>query len=269
MTEVFKACALQFDIENGDLDANMAWVENQVKMLAEEGVFLVVLPELFSTGFDNEQMVDHARSTPGVLEQLQGWAKTHAMALAGSVPELVNDEDPRVYNTLYFIDRDGELKGQYRKTHLFPLTGEPDYYRPGDEVVVVESSLGPVGLMICYDLRFPELARELFLKGAKMILTPAQWPRTRIGHWDILARARAVENQVFMICANRTGNDGELIFSGGSQIVDPMGNVLDRAGENDSIARAEIDLAQVARARRLIPVGRDRRADIYGRKDNE
>ena len=255
----FKAAVVQFDIDNGQIETNM---DRAIKILDSlPGVSLAVLPELFACGFDNEHIREHARHTPKLLERLSAVAREKNMALAGSLPE---DHEGKVFNTLYFIDTDGKVKGAYRKLHLFPLTLEHEFYSAGDQIAAVDTNIGRIGLMICYDLRFPEQARKMFLEDVRMILVSAQWPAPRIAQWEILAKARAVENQLFMVCSNRTGTDQALRFSGNSLIVSPMGEVLARADEAQSCLTAGIDLEEVDRARKLIPCGRDRRGDIYG-----
>ena len=255
----FKAAVVQFDIDNGQIEINM---DRAIKILDSlSGVSLAVLPELFACGFDNEHIKEHARHTPELLERLSAVAREKSMALAGSLPE---ENGGKVFNTLYFIDTDGEIRGAYRKLHLFPLTLEHKFYGAGDQIVVVDTNIGRIGLMICYDLRFPEQARKMFLEDARMILVSAQWPAPRVAQWEILAKARAVENQLFMVCSNRTGTDQALKFSGNSLIVNPMGEILARADENQSCQTAVIDLEEADRARQLIPCGRDRRGDIYG-----
>ncbi|MCG8549580.1 MAG: carbon-nitrogen family hydrolase [Desulfobacterales bacterium] len=256
---------MQFDIQLGAVDANMGWVEGQIPRLKDRGVDLVLLPELFSCGFDNIHIKDRAKETPIILGDLSRWAKKYQMGWAGSLPELAPDpHEKRVYNTLYYINPQGKVRAGYRKLHLFPLTGEDDFYLPGGETMVLETRFGRMGLMICYDLRFPELARRLFLEGAQLILVPAQWPAPRLSHWDNLLGSRAIENQVYVVAANRMGKEGNLVFDGGSQVVDPMGNVLSRAGGKEHWALAEVDMEQIREARDLIPIARDRRADVYG-----
>lgn len=255
----FKAAVVQFDIANGQINANMKRAMEILDSLS--GVSLAVLPELFACGFDNAHIHDHARHTPNLLDRLSAFAREKGMALAGSLPE---HHDRKVFNTLYFIDTDGKIRGAYRKLHLFPLTLEHEYYGAGDRVETIETSFGRLGLMICYDLRFPEQARKMFLENVRIILVSAQWPTPRIAQWEILARARAVENQVFMVCSNRVGTDQDLKFSGNSLIVSPMGEVLARADESQACLAAVIDLEEVDRTRQLIPCGRDRRGDIYG-----
>ncbi|MCG8618443.1 MAG: carbon-nitrogen family hydrolase [Desulfobacterales bacterium] len=261
MESVFKIGTAQFDVANGDIEGNLAIAFDLLEALAEAGAKLAVLPELFSCGFDNEQIARHAQSTPQVVDRMQQFARDRDMALAGTLPEADGD---RVFNTLYFIDRGGEIRGTYRKLHLFPLTGEHHYYTAGDEAVGIDTSFGRVGLMICYDLRFPELARKLFLDGAELFVVSAQWPSPRAAHWQTLIRGRAIENQAFFICSNRTGSDGGLDFPGLSAVVGPTGDVLAEAGDAPGTVLCDIDMGEVAAFRQTIPIREDRRDDIYG-----
>jgi predicted amidohydrolase len=257
----FKVGVVQFDVKNGQIEANLNTVFGYLKKMVSENVSLAVLPEMFSCSFDNENLREHSRLTDNVVERLCLFAKKNKMAVTGTLPE---NEGGRIFNTMVFIDVDGKIKQRYRKLHLFRLTGEHLYYAAGDKIVTVDSSFGRIGLMICYDLRFPELARSLFLKGAQMIVVSAQWPEPRKEHWQTLVKARSVENQLFMICSNRTGVDDHLRFPGMSMIVDPVGIVLADAGNNDGSAFADIDPGLVKRARTQIPCMTDRRPEIYG-----
>jgi len=257
----FKAGVIQFDVECGRVEDNLTKISGYLETLASENVSLAVLPEMFSCSFDNQNLKEHSGSTQNIIEKLSIFALDHRMAIAGTLPELDGD---RVFNTMVFIDADGKIKGRYRKLHLFRLTGEHLYYTAGSDSVTVESTLGRIGLMTCYDLRFPELARALFLKGAQLIVVSAQWPEPRKEHWETLIKARAIENQLFMVCSNRTGNEAGLTFPGMSMIVDPMGKLLAHAGNNESCAVAEIDPATVENIRTLIPCMADRRPEVYG-----
>jgi predicted amidohydrolase len=257
----FKAGVIQFDVECGRIEANLKKIHSYLEILASENVCLAVLPELFSCSFDNENLKEHATKTQNIIEKLSAFAFDHRMAIAGTLPELEGD---RIFNTMVFIDTDGKIKGKYRKLHLFRLTGEHLYYTAGNDIVTVDSTLGRIGLMICYDLRFPEIARALFLKGAELIVISAQWPEPRKEHWDALIKARAIENQLFMVCSNRTGNEADLSFPGMSMIADPMGKILAHAGGNDACGFAEIDPATGKNIRTLIPCMTDRRPEVYG-----
>ena len=261
MNKPFKAGVIQFDVECGRVEDNLTKISGYLETLASENVSLAVLPEMFSCSFDNQNLKEHSGSTQNIIEKLSIFALDHRMAIAGTLPELEGD---RVFNTMVFIDTDGKIKGRYRKLHLFRLTGEHLYYTAGSDSVTVESTLGRIGLMTCYDLRFPELARALFLKGAELIVVSAQWPEPRKEHWETLIKARAIENQLFMVSSNRIGKEAGLTFPGMSMIVDPMGKLIAHAGNNESCAFAEIDPATVENIRTLIPCMADRRPEVYG-----
>src|SRR3989339_1492469 len=261
MNKLFKAGVVQFDVECGRIEANLAKSFEYLENLASKRVSLAVLPEMFPCSFDNENLRAHSQSTPDLIERLSVLALEHGMAIAGTLPE---QEENRIYNTMVFIDTDGKLKGKYRKLHLFRPTGEHLYYTPGNEVVAVDSTLGRIGLMTCYDLRFPEVARALFLKGVQLIVISAQWPEPRKEHWETLIKARAVENQLFMVCSNRTGTEAGLSFPGMSMIADPMGKILVCAGGHEDSVFTEIDPEAVRTVRTLIPCMTDRRPEVYG-----
>ncbi len=256
------AGVVQFDIKKGQIENNLDAVFEALDTLAMHQVSLAVLPEMFSCSFDNENLKQHCLETDKTVERLCCFSQKHKMAIAGSLPFKKGN---RIFNTSVFIDTDGSLKSKYGKIHLFRLTREDKFYKAGDQVRVVDSSLGRIGFMICYDLRFPELARSLFLQGAQIIVVSAQWPESRQMHWEILTRARAVENQLFMVCSNRTGKEGDLEFSGGSIVLDPFGTVLVKAGEKENTAFAELDFEKINQARAQIPCMSDRRQEIYGK----
>ncbi len=257
----FTAGVVQFDVQPGRVETNMATLLGYLESLADQGADLAVLPEMFSCSFDNDHLTRHAGKTKAVMAQLCRFARDKKMVIAGSLPVL---GDQGIFNTMIFIDKDGTIKARYAKLHLFGLTGEDRYYQAGEEIGLADSVLGPAGMMVCYDLRFPELARQLCLNGARMILISAQWPKSREHHWQMLAVARAIENQLFVICANRTGSENELVFPGRSMIIDPSGQILADAGSDEGIALAQIDMAQIEAVRKTIPCMTDRRTDIYG-----
>ena len=261
MKNNFKAGLVQFDVKSGQVETNLNTALGHLEKLAAKNVSLAVLPEMFSCSFDNENLSKHSKLSDKVVESLSFFARKNQMAIAGTLPE---KEKGQIFNTMVFIDVDGKVKARYRKLHLFRLTGEHLYYTAGNKIVTIDSSFGRLGLMTCYDLRFPELARSLYLKGAQMIIVSAQWPEPRKEHWKALVTARAIENQLFMVCSNRTGTEGDLMFPGMSLIVDPMGNVLTEAANNEKIAFADIDPGLVKKARTLIPCSTDRRQEIYG-----
>ncbi len=252
--------AIQFNIRLGDVDANLNKATAALKRAADRGAQLAVLPEMWSCGYDYRNLKKLATKTPRVLDVLQEECRKRNLVSVGSLPELQNDT---IYNTAYVIDR-GELVDSYRKLHLFSTMREDQFLGAGERAVVAETSLGRLGVAICYDLRFPELFRKLALEGAEIICVPAEWPKPRQEHWKTLLRARAIENQLFIIAANCCGIQDKLDFFGLSQLISPLGTVLEVAAETDTELVAEFDFTEMEKYRAQIKTLVDRRADIYG-----
>lgn len=251
---------VQFDILTGQTEKNIETAIKGIKKLAADGVRIVVLPEMFSCSFDNNHLEEHSRKTPEILGIFEELAFSEGVIIAGSMPE---NEDGRIYNTLYLIESSGDLAGQYRKVHLFSPTDEERFFSQGDRPVVCETSAGRIGLMTCYDLRFPELCRYLAINGAEIVVVSAQWPSARIEHWDTLLKARAIENQIFIAAANRCGRTTDLVFPGHSRIISPWGALLAKADESESVISAEVSPSEIERARAAIPCLEERRPEVY------
>ena len=258
---MIKSVIIQFDVRRGDVAWNVKTVKQRIAALTGQGTRLVVLPEMWSTGFANKRLKDLSDTTPEILEDLSAVAKKRRLTIIGSMPEKARG---RVYNTAYVIDRDGSVTGAYRKIHLFSLTGEDRHFNRGRKAVVSRTSLGPIGLMICYDLRFPELCRSLALGGAQVVVVVAQWPVVRAAHWDILLKARAVENQLFVFGANRCGSDGDIVYAGHSRIISPYGEIMARAGKHSATLSTTIDLRAVQQTRKNLPCLKERVPEAYG-----
>jgi predicted amidohydrolase len=250
----------QFDIKSGDISANQQKAYEGILRLSDMKTNIAVLPELWSSGFDPSRIKDHAEKTPEIISDMSKLAADHRMMIAGSMPEV---HDKRVYNTLFLIDKNGSLAGSYRKIHLFPPLKENACFHAGSRPVVCKTSLGTIGMMICYDLRFPELARSHAMQGAQIILVSAQWPRSRIEHWDILLRARAIENHVFIIACNRCGQEGDLIFGGHSQIISPSGKVLAMLDAGPGTASTAIDFTEISTLKEQFDCIRGRMPEAY------
>lgn len=259
MTE-FTAGFVQMDVRSGDTETNVAAAAAGLQFLAGHGVGLGVLPEMFSCGFDNDRLAAHAAEAPEIVNRLSALASGLGMVIAGSLPEI---EDGRVYNALYVLDADGAVAGIYRKIHLFTPTGEHRFFAPGGVARVCDTRVGRLGLMICYDLRFPELCRTLALKGADLVIVPAQWPLVRIEHWRILSRARAIENQLPLVVVNRCGTENRTTFGGHSAVLGPAGEILVEAGQETTSGFAVIDPARVAAVRDAVPSFRERMPSAY------
>ena len=259
-----KAAVIQFDVKLGDVGWNLGVVKQRINALAKKGVRLVLLPEMWSTGFANRRLNKLSETTPGIVKYLSVAAEKHNLMIIGSSPEKRGDG---IYNTAYVLDCDGSIAGTYQKVHLFSPTAENRYFMPGRKAVVLKTTFGLIGLMICYDLRFPELCRSLVLGGAKIVAVMAQWPAARVGHWDVLLKARAIENQVFVLGANRCGKDGDLAYAGHSRIITPYGEVIARAGKRPATLLADIDLRVVEKTRKHIPCLEERVPDVYEGKN--
>jgi predicted amidohydrolase len=222
-------------------------------------VDLVVLPELWHVGaFDVEAAREHAQSLDGPLVAALGAlaAERGIWLHGGSIAEAA--EDGQHYNTSLLFAPDGKLAVTYRKIHLFGFDGgETTLMSSGDELVVVDTPLGPTGLATCYDLRFPELFRALTEGGATAVLLTSGWPMPRIEHWDVLTRARAIENQVWFVACNEVGSQPGIELGGRSVVVDPRGTVVARAGSGAEVLMVDVDPAASAEWREQFPVLKD------------
>ena len=180
--------------------------------------------------------------------------------MAGSV---ANVRGGKVYNTACVFDRAGNCVAEYDKTHLFTPMGEHAYFTPGDHLCRFRLDGHDCGLVICYDIRFPELTRTLAVQGMDMLFVVSQWPAARIGHLRALTVARAIENQAFVICCNSCGDAGDTHYGGASAIIDPWGELLAAGGQDEQILAADCELEMLDGIRSSINVFRDRRAELY------
>ena len=260
MPRTLTAAAVQFNIRLGDVAANWQSAVQGLRSAAAQGAKLAVLPEMWSSGYDYRQLAELAQQTPHILDALCATSAELGLTIVGSLAEPDGD---KVCNTAWVIDQ-GSIVGKYRKLHLFSTMGEDRFLHAGEKYLVVDTSIGRLGIAICYDLRFPELFRRMALDGAEIICLPAEWPKPRQEHWRTLLRARAIENQLFVVAANCCGVQGKLDFFGMSLILSARGEVLAEAGEIDSCITAGFDFAEMADYRQQIPCYRDRRPEIYG-----
>ena len=253
----------------GDLAANLASARTQIAAAAADGAKLVLLPECFSfLGRGEGDKLAAAEVLDGrgpVLTAVRDAATRHGVwIIGGGTPEIVPGDPKRTYNTLVVVDPRGELVATYRKIHLFDVDipggatlRESDATAPGDELVVVDIEGVPVGLSICYDLRFPELYRTLVKdKGAQVVVIPAAFTaHTGAAHWHVLMRARAIEEQVWIVAAAQWGQHNDKRQSyGHTLIVDPWGTIVGERAEGDGIVTATLDEATVAKRRGQMPV---------------
>ncbi len=251
-------------------------VETALRLIdnaAATGARLVVLPEIWTYLGNEEGNRANAERIPGpVTDALAAKAKQHGIYLHGGTMLEKRDGEPKLFNTTVVFDPSGELVAQYSKIHMFDvvLDGVASYkesntVQRGEEIVTFDMDGTTVGLAICYDLRFPELFRILTLRGADVIVLPAAFTMTTgKDHWEVLIRARAIENQVYMVSCGQYGPDssGKWCY-GRSLIADPWGTVVATAPDREFVLRATVDLDYLQKVRRQVPSVQNRQADLY------
>ena len=262
-----KVTCIQMDMAFCRPEDNFRKAEALIEAAMAEHPDVLVLPEMWNTGFfpkeDLELLADQDGKT--VKEKIGALAKEYAVNIvAGSGANLTKG---KVYNTAFVFDRKGDCIASYDKTHLFSPMGEDAFFTPGDHLCRFTLEGVRCGLIICYDLRFPELTRSLAVEGLDVLFVVSQWPDVRISHLRSLTVARAIENQMFVACCNSCGTAGKTVYGGHSAIIEPFGKTLVLAGENEEILTAECDLQILNEIRNSIPVFRDRRSELYKIKE--
>lgn len=267
----FIAAAVQMDSQD-DKNANLAAAEGYIREAAARGASLVVLPE--SMNYIGRDMAGEAETIPGgptfrkmadLARELGIWVE------AGSIYES-NPEDPaRPFNTTFLVRPDGTLAAKYAKLHPFDVvlpngvtSRESDRVCPGKAIETAETELGKLGMAICYDVRFGEMFRIMALEGAKIFAVPANFTvNTGKDHWEVLVRARAIENECYVIAPNQMGKKPRFTAYGNSLIVDPWGTVIARASDKPGVITTEIDLDYVTKVRQSTFTLDNRRPDVY------
>ncbi|MBR2563288.1 MAG: carbon-nitrogen family hydrolase [Paenibacillus sp.] len=260
-----RVALIQGDIKLGDPEANHEHMKHLLERAVElhPDLKLAVLPELWNTGYALPQI--HELADPEgqrSREWLSAFAQKHQISIVGG--SIAEKREGQIYNTMYAYNEEGIELSRYDKLHLFRLMDEEKYFEPGAEPEMFEIGNGlTAGASICYDIRFPELARTLALNGARALIVPAEWPNPRLHHWRTLLTARAIENQMYVIACNRVGKEGDTEFFGHSMIIDPWGEIVAEGGEGEEIVSGVIRPSLVDEVRGRIPVFEDRRPSIY------
>lgn len=258
-----KISCIQMDMRLGEADWNFSRAEALVREAVDtEHPDAVVLPETWNTGFFPKDLAPCAdrdgERTKAVFSTLA--KELNVNIVCGSV---ANQKADGFYNTAYVFDRSGEVAAEYDKTHLFTPSGEHEYFQPGRHTCRFELDRKKCGLIICYDIRFPELTRTMTLEGVDLLFVAAQWPEKRTMHLETLARARAIENQMFLVLCNSVGAAGDTRCGGHSAMIDPWGEYLAKAGDGEEIITAAADFSVIEGIRSSINVFRDRRPELY------
>jgi deaminated glutathione amidase len=268
MQSEIQAAAIQLNA-NGSRAENVAKALQMIDKAAAGGARLIVLPELFNGYGDLAEVVAQAETIPGpTSEALCQRATQHGIWLCGGSLCERSDQPGRGYNTSLLISPEGRVVATYRKVHLFDVNVpgnvnvcESSHMLPGEPPKVVETELARFGTAICYDLRFPELFRRLSQQGMEVLLFPSAFTAaTGKDHWHVLVRARAIENQCYVIAANQCGRHNERLASfGHSLIVDPWGRILAEAGDEEMILTARLDGIRLASTREVLPALKNRK----------
>lgn len=258
-----KVACLQMDMLLAKPEENFSHAAELVKRAMKDKPDVLVLPETWNTGFFPRENLQALCDRDGIqVKQVFGALaeRNQVNIVAGSVS---NVRGGKVYNTAMVFDRTGVCIASYDKTHLFTPMGEDNYYTPGDRLCTFVLDGVKCGLIICYDVRFPELTRSLTVPGLDILFVVSQWPKVRTFHLRSLTTARAIENQMFLVCCNSCGTAGQTVYGGNSAIIDPWGETVALAGETEEILTADCDLQILTNIRGSIPVFRDRRPSLY------
>lgn len=256
---------IQMQVAQSQPDKNMERAEPWIADAARNGSDWICFPEMWTTGFAWADLPRLADRCGRQAERLAVLARQYGIWITGSM--LVrNAETGHCFNSAVLFNAAGNCVAEYRKTHLFGGIGEDRYLTPGDHLVTADTPWGRVGFTICYDLRFPELFRTYALQGVDIITVPAAFPLVRRMHWQTLLRARAIENQLFIIGVNQSGREhtaSEMAYAGASCVIDPLGQVLAEAGEQEERFTVTMDMDERDRVRKDMKVFSDRRPDLY------
>lgn len=244
---------------------------DNIGFMADKGAHIVVLPEMFNCPYETHRFPQYAEPVEGdTYKKLAEIARAKKVyVIAGSMPEI---DANKLYNTTYVFDPNGKQIGKHRKMHLFEIDiingqyfREAETLTAGESVTVIDTEYGKIGVAICFDVRFPELARLMTDQGAKMLVYPAAFNMTTgPAHWELLFRARAVDQQVFTVgCAPARDYDSNYISYGNSIVVNPWGDVIGRLNDEEGYLFGEIDLGEVNYIRNQLPLTRSIRKDVY------
>lgn len=255
---------LQLDIIAGNPEANQekaaVWFAENVKLDTD----VVVLPEMWTTAYTLDALEGIAEAVDGEsVVFLQKLALSYGVNIIGG--SIAIKEDSLIYNRAVVIDRKGNLIYHYDKIHLVPMLNEPAYLEGGrSKVQTFELDGVKMGVVICFDLRFPEIIRQLALQEAQVLFIPAEWPEARAGHWETLSTARAIENQMYVVTCNRVGTYDGVQFAGRSMFIDPWGTVLAKgSASNEEVITRQLDLESVKTVRENVPIFTSRVPALY------
>lgn len=253
-------------------EENLKKADSMITDAVSENADFIVLPEMFNCPYSNDKFIEYAeeeKSSPTLLKISELARENNVYILAGSIPEKNENE---LYNTSYLFDKNGEIIAKHRKMHLFDIDvkgkitfKESDVLTPGNEFTIADTEFGKIGIGICYDIRFPELARIMAQDGALILFYPGAFNMTTgPTHWQLLFRSRALDNQVYCVGVAPALNESASYHSFGHSIIaSPWGDVIAEADSSESLIISEIDLSEIKKIREELPLLKNKREDLY------
>lgn len=258
---MIKIACIQTDIVLGDSATNSMKMKGKILEAIHQHATVIVLPELWTTGYCLEEITKHTGQQESIISELQTIARKYQVTIIGGSFPI--EREHGVTNTLIVINNQGDVVKEYDKVHLFQLMNEHHYLQSGIENGLFSIDGLDVAGFVCYDLRFPEWIQTHAVNGAKVLFFVAEWPIQRMEHWETLLKARAIENQCYVVACNRVGKDLANTFGGGSMVIDPWGEILVKGSTKEEIIYGEIDREKVEEIRNTIPIFEDRKDGIY------
>lgn len=261
----FKVSSIQLDIVYKNPHKNREKANHLIEEAIKDHPDIIVLPETWTAGYSEEifHNIDaYAETQDGKsITMLRELAKKHNVwIVSGSI---VEKDDMGTYNTVFLIDRMGNIVGKYRKMHLYSAMDENIAFKNGLDMPVFHTEFGKIALMTCYDIRFVELSRTYALREADAIIVVSNFPNPKVNHWRLLLQARAIENQLYIIACNRVGEADQSTYFGHSLIIDPWGEIINEGSDQEMILSGEIDFGRVDEVRKVIPMYYDRQPQSY------
>ncbi|WP_322793616.1 nitrilase-related carbon-nitrogen hydrolase [Bellilinea sp.] len=262
-----KISLAQFEVQIGKPEQNFQTALGHIEQAASYGSSLILLPELWSSGYDLQNSRDYVDINQDIINRLKLLSRKFNIAIGGSY---ITCDEAGCHNTFLITLPDESVTSPYHKVHLFRLLDEHQYFKAGNQFVSVDFDWGKAGLAICYDLRFPELFRFYSKSGAFCILIVAQWGAKRAEHWRTFLKARAIENQLFIGAVNAIGMVGNNSLAGYSAVISPWGDVLvEGSPDKEELITAEMNFDLIEEVKQHLNSGQDRRDDLYKRWFNQ
>lgn len=257
-----KCCSAQIASCWEDAEKTLKKAEPFIRNAASAGARIITFPEQFATGWNPCSQRQVQGRSGAIVSALQHYSKKYSIAILGSFRE---HHQPLPTNTAVLVDADGSIRSMYAKMHPFAPAHEDRYYAAGNDIAVFDIEGMRFGIAICYDLRFPSLFQIYAHREVHGVFVPAAWPASRARHWELFIRARAVENQMYIIGVNTVGKNPVDLYAGASMTADPEGTIIAKAGDGEELLVSDLDPTAVDDARRRLPVSKDLRTELYQR----